>query len=127
MIRKRVLIFAMCAALACLLAGCGNSAGNAVSNAASKVGEVVSKAGEGVSDAVSRMESALDGDSSRTDDPGAVDSGDDGFLGDESRMDSSSGLLGDGLSSGSSGLSSDRDASGLSSDRDTSDNSSRAS
>lgn len=78
--KKRLLALAMCAVLACLLTGCGNQAGNAASGAASKMGEAVSKAGEEVSEAVSRVESFLEGDGVS----GTVDSGTDGFIGDES-------------------------------------------
>ncbi len=113
----------MCAALACLLAGCGNSAGGAVSNAASKVGEVVSRVGEGMSEAASRVESALDGDSRLDssdgagigmDSSGTVDSGTDGFIG--SSDAESSGLLGsssylDGEASSSRGGGSSSDLS----------------
>ncbi len=109
--RKKILVLAMCAALTLLLAGCGNSAGNAVSNAASKAGEAVSKAGEGIDNAMSRAESALDGDSSREssgmlDADSTVDSGNDGFIGDESGVsslfgDSASDLEGSGVSGSS--------------------------
>lgn len=63
MIRNKLLVSLLCMILALLLAGCGNNAGNVVSNAASKTGDAVSKAGEGISRAESRMESDINGTS----------------------------------------------------------------
>lgn len=94
MIRKRLLVLTACFILSLLLAGCANNAGNAVSDVASKMGDAVSRAGEDVSETVSRVESFLDDDSSRA---GSVDSGNDGFIGDESGADSSSNLSGSSL------------------------------
>lgn len=107
MAKKRIFILSLCAVLSLLLAGCDS--GKTASNAASKVGETVSRIGEDVSGAMSRAESFLEGDDSsvgsRMDDSGTVDSGSDGFIGDESGGESSS-LLGDGSS-----VSSDTDSS----------------
>lgn len=106
MIRKRLLVLTACFILSLLLAGCANNAGNAVSDVASKMGDAVSRAGEDASETVSRVESFLEGDSSDTD---TVDSGNDGFIGDESGSSSdldSSSLLG-GSSSMDDGASSD--------------------
>lgn len=76
----------MCAVLACLLAACGNSGDKTASNVASKAGDVVSRIKDDVSETVSRVESFLEGDASRSSTPdysGNVDSGDDGFLDDD--------------------------------------------
>lgn len=107
MIKKRLLVLTACFILSILLAGCANNAGNAVSDVASKMGDAVSRAGEDVGETVSRVESFLEGDGDSG--AGSVDSGNDGFIGDESGVSSGagSGLLDDedGLDSGvSSGL-----------------------
>ncbi len=104
--RKKISVLAMCAALLCLLAGCGSSAGSAVSNAASKAGETVSRIGEGIDSAVSRAESAVGGgshgeNSGMLDADSTVDSGSDGYIGDNNGVSS---LLG--------GSASDREGAG---------------
>ena len=65
MLKKRFILFALCAGLAVLLTGCGNG------RVESTVSDVISKAGEELDDAVSRVESAVDSmfeDDSRTED-----------------------------------------------------------
>lgn len=92
MIKKRLLTLVMCAVLACLLTACGNSGDKTVSDVASKAGDAVSRIKDDVSETVSRVESFLEGDTSRSSAPdysGNVDSGNDGFL-----DDNSSGLAG---------------------------------
>lgn len=114
--RKKILVFAMCAVLACMLSGCGRTAGDAVSNAASKLGEAVSRAGEGMSEAASRITSSQYDGSSMMGDSSTVDSGTDGFLSSSSRLDGDSSFIRDessafirdddsSLGSASSGLS----------------------
>ncbi len=71
MLKKRFILFALCAGLAVLLTGCGNG------RVESTVSDVISKAGEELDDAVSRVESAVDSmfeDDSRTEDS-RLDSG----------------------------------------------------
>lgn len=56
MIVKKLFIAVLCLALTLMLAGCGN-AGNAVSEAGSKAGEVVSDIGRDESSMISRADS----------------------------------------------------------------------
>ncbi len=102
MMKKRLFVLVMAALLCLLAAGCGNGKGG-VSDTASKMGEAVSKAGEDLDETISRVVSAVPGDddasSGTPDDGGTVDSGSDGFLGD----DEGSSLPGEGSSSIASG------------------------
>lgn len=95
MMRKKLLVLAVCLVLPLLLAGCANNAGDMVSNAASKAGDALSRVGDDVSEAVSRVESFLEGDGNAS---GTVDSGSDGFLGDESSGSDNSSFLEGGSS-----------------------------
>ncbi len=96
--RKTLFTLIMFAALSLTLTGCGGKAGSAVSDAASKTGSAISST-------ISRVESGMDNSSSRNEssssryessgyssgmmDPNStVDSGDDGFIGEESGVSS---------------------------------------
>ena len=87
--KRSVLILTVCVLLVLTLTGC-NDAGKAVSKTASMAGDALSKAGEEVSRLESRMSSDADDLISGVDDgldsmgdSSTVDSGTDGFIGEE--------------------------------------------
>lgn len=109
MIVKKLFIAILCLALTLMLAGCGN-AGNAVSEAGSKAGEVMSDIGRDESSMISRAESFVEGDESDTKDDSASSKAEKEA---ESRADSE-GLLLEDESSAHEEVSSDITASKIS-------------
>ena len=87
--KRSILILAFCVLLALTLTGCSDM-GKVVSKTTSMAGSALSKAGEDVSGMESRMGSDVDGLASDArdgldsmDDSSTVDSGTDGFIGEE--------------------------------------------
>lgn len=82
MLKRRLLIFISCIAISVVFAACGE-AGKVVSDAGSKVGDTMSELGRDESGMMSRVESFMDGDDTKSD-----DKKDDDKRTDESRTES---------------------------------------
>ena len=112
--KTRTLLLALCAVPALLLGGCARNVGNTVSNAASALGGAASSLGSRIESGASRIESNTDSaltsdrdSSSRHDDPSVdssstVDSGTDGFIGDEESGANSGDVSSDSSADGAS-------------------------
>ncbi len=109
MMRKLILTMAMCAALACTLAGCGNSAKNTASKVTSDVSKIVSGVGSEISGAASRLESGMTSGAS------SYVSGMDGDLNSGTVDSGTDGVIGNGDGSNPSDVGADNDNSGMTS------------